>query len=105
MNDSPGLLLVERTNDCVKALRDAGLTVARVPVEWVRAVDRTRGLTEREQSVLRLLVRGLTYEAIAGELKISQKTVGSYIQRVREKTRSRSRQELMQAAADYGITP
>jgi DNA-binding CsgD family transcriptional regulator len=74
-------------------------------VEWVRPVERERVLTEREHSVLSLLVRGCTYEEIGTALKISQKTVGSYIQRIREKTRVKTRQQLIEVAAAFGITP
>jgi DNA-binding NarL/FixJ family response regulator len=105
MEDSPGLLLVERVDACLKLLREAGLQVGRIDVEWLQPPVSLRDeLSERERAVLTCLVKGYTYEAIANELGISQKTVGSYIQRVREKTKARSRKELIEAAARHGIT-
>lgn len=106
MNDVPGLLMVKQVEACLKLLRDAGQPVGRVSVEWLQApepLSQRETLSDRERTVLSCLVRGYTYEAIATELGISQKTVGSYIQRVREKTKSRSRKELIEAATRYGI--
>ena len=55
-------------------------------------------LTDREREVLKLFSRGFTYQEIGEKLDISPKTVGSYLQRVREKFRAKSRSALMTLA-------
>jgi DNA-binding NarL/FixJ family response regulator len=52
-------------------------------------------LAPRERQVLELLVRGLSYKEIAGELGISSSTVGTYVQRIYEKLHVSSRREIM----------
>jgi RNA polymerase sigma factor (sigma-70 family) len=60
-------------------------------------------LTERERDVLRLFSRGHTYQEIGEELEISPKTVGSYLQRVREKARAKTRADLISLALKEGL--
>jgi DNA-binding NarL/FixJ family response regulator len=50
-------------------------------------------LSEREQQVLDLLSRGLMYKEIADKLEISYETVHTYIRRIYEKLRVRTRTE------------
>jgi DNA-binding NarL/FixJ family response regulator len=50
-------------------------------------------LSEREQQVLDLLSRGLMYKEIADKLQISYETVHTYIRRIYEKLRVRTRTE------------
>jgi DNA-binding NarL/FixJ family response regulator len=49
----------------------------------------------REQEILGLLVAGLSYKEIAGELSIKVSTVGTYVQRIYEKLHVRSRREII----------
>ncbi len=50
-------------------------------------------LSEREQQVLDLLSKGLMYKEIADKLQISYETVHTYIRRIYEKLRVRTRTE------------
>ncbi|HVU22678.1 MAG TPA: response regulator transcription factor [Opitutus sp.] len=43
-------------------------------------------LSERELQVFRLIARGKTVKEIAGDLGVSDKTVGTYLARIKEKT-------------------
>jgi DNA-binding NarL/FixJ family response regulator len=58
----------------------------------------TANLTERERQVLQLLAEGLTQTAIAAELYISPKTVGTHIQRILTKLGVHSRAEAVASA-------
>ena len=53
------------------------------------------GLGPREQQVLKFLVDGLSYKENAGELGITNNTVGTYVQRIYEKLHVRSRREVI----------
>lgn len=64
---------------------------------------RPSDLTDRERGVLKLFARGFTYQEIGEELEISPKTVGSYLQRVREKCRAKSRSDLISLALHEGL--
>jgi DNA-binding NarL/FixJ family response regulator len=50
-------------------------------------------LTQREESVLRLLVRGLRYKEIAAEFKVSVETIHTHIRHIYEKLHVTSRTE------------
>lgn len=63
---------------------------------------RTGELSEREREVLILLAWGYTNKEIAGELKLSGKTVETYKARVGEKLNLRSRTEMVQYALQKG---
>lgn len=63
------------------------------PVVSMAVEDATLGV--REQEILRLLVAGLSYKEIAGELSIKVSTVGTYVQRIYEKLHVRSRREII----------
>ena len=60
-------------------------------------------LTDRERDVLKYFSRGHTYQEIGEKLEISPKTVGSYLQRVREKARAKSRSDLISMALREGL--
>ncbi|MCX4409535.1 MULTISPECIES: response regulator transcription factor [unclassified Streptomyces] len=62
----------------------------------------THPLTGREQQVLARLATGATYEAIARELKISPHTVDTYLRRLRSKTGSANRTQLVHLAFVLG---
>ncbi len=105
MDNVPGLLLVERVGDCVRALNAAGLKVATIPTQWLHGAGSPEvGLTEREQRVLKYIAQGYTYQAIADEMNIARKTVGSYLQRIREKTQTRTRKQLVELAQLYELS-
>jgi RNA polymerase sigma factor (sigma-70 family) len=56
-------------------------------------VQPAENLSEREQQVLDLLSKGLMYKEIADKLQISYETVHTYIRRIYEKLRVRTRTE------------
>jgi DNA-binding NarL/FixJ family response regulator len=63
----------------------------------------TVSLTQREREVLQLLAEGLTQTAIANDLTISAKTVGTHIQRILTKLGVHSRAEAVAVAYRLGI--
>lgn len=71
-----------------------------------RAVTRAEpdALTPREREVLGLIARGLTNREIAEELVISLNTVETHRRHILEKTRARSRAELVAYATERGLT-
>jgi len=77
-------------------LRAAGHRVRRKR-EW------PAGLTAREVEIVRLLVRGLTAKAIAGQLVISPKTASSHIQHIYAKTGVSNRAQLSLFALKHGL--
>ena len=60
-------------------------------------------LSEREFSILRLLVRGMTVNDIAEELVISNKTVSTHKARLMQKMNFRSNAELVRYAVTHGL--
>jgi DNA-binding NarL/FixJ family response regulator len=62
-------------------------------------------LTKRELEVLRLLADGLTQAEIASKLVISQKTVGSHIERILSKLGVRSRTQAVALAFREDLVP
>lgn len=63
---------------------------------------RSHGLTEREEDVLRLLLRGRTLKVIADKLSISASTAGTHIASVYRKTGVHGQQELIDLFEDGG---
>jgi HD-GYP domain-containing protein (c-di-GMP phosphodiesterase class II) len=61
------------------------------------------GLTAREVEIVRLLVRGLTAKAIAGQLVISPKTASSHIEHIYAKTGVSNRAQLSLFAMKHGL--
>lgn len=61
------------------------------------------GLTAREREVLRLLAAGRSQTAVALELVISPKTVGTHIQRILTKLGAHSRAEAVALAHRHGL--
>jgi DNA-binding NarL/FixJ family response regulator len=78
----------------VDILVSQGIPVAAMPVG---------GLTAREQDVLRLLAQGRTNSEIAMSLGISARTVGTHIERIRQKLRVHRRAELIMYAVKNGL--
>ena len=60
-------------------------------------------LTRREQETLDLLVQGKTNQAIAADLKISEKTVEKHVRAIFDKLNVTSRVEAAVAAVKQGI--
>lgn len=61
------------------------------------------GLTDREQEVLRLLVKGFTFQEIGKLLGISAHTVTTHVKHIYEKLEVRSRAEAVYEALQLGI--
>lgn len=61
------------------------------------------GLTAREVAVLRLVARGLTSGEIAGQLKISEKTVAHHLTHIFNKTSSENRAAAAAFAIRHGL--
>ncbi len=68
-----------------------------------RAQKVGKGLTEREREVIQLISEGATNKQIAGELKISIKTVEKHRQRVMDKLNIRNTAGLTRYAIVHGI--
>ena len=64
---------------------------------------RDMSLTPREQEILQRFAYGKTYREIAEELEISPATIGTYLQRVREKIRAKNRADLIRFAMKEGM--
>jgi predicted ATPase/DNA-binding NarL/FixJ family response regulator len=61
------------------------------------------GLSARERELVILVARGLTNAQIAAELFISVRTVGSHLDRIRDKTGARRRTDLTRLALAAGL--
>jgi DNA-binding NarL/FixJ family response regulator len=61
-------------------------------------------LTESERSVLRLIARGLTNDAIAAQLAFSPKTIRNYVSSIFSKLHVADRAQAIVRARDAGIT-
>jgi two-component system NarL family response regulator len=62
-------------------------------------------LTERELEVLRLVARGMSNKAIAGELVIAENTVKNHVRNILEKLHLRSRTEAAMYAVREKLVP
>jgi DNA-binding NarL/FixJ family response regulator len=60
-------------------------------------------LSQREQEVLELVVKGFTFHEIAGLLSLSPHTVGTFVRRIYRKLEVRSRGEAVFEALQLGI--
>jgi DNA-binding CsgD family transcriptional regulator len=68
------------------------------------ATDQAAGsLSPREREILRLLAQGMRNADIAAALSISQHTVASHLDRIRDKTCRRRRAELTRFAMELGL--
>lgn len=105
------ILKTAAVDDMVKAIRDvhaggSAMTpaVAFKVLEHFRANAapperlNTAGLSDREKSVLTLLVKGRSYKMIAAELDISYHTVDSHIRKIYEKLHVHSNAEAVSTA-------
>lgn len=60
-------------------------------------------LTDRETEVLRLVAKGLAYQAIAARLNLSHRTVQNHVQNTLRKLQLHNRVELTRYAIDQGL--
>lgn len=85
---------------------DAVAAVIGVSGQVLRAVERPRGLTDREVEVLGLVANGLTNKEVANELGISTKTAGHHLQHIFEKLGVTTRAAATMIAMQRGlVTP
>jgi DNA-binding CsgD family transcriptional regulator len=80
------------------------LTMPQVPAQ-APAPEAAGGgeLTERERELVTLIARGRTNAEIAAQLSISIRTVGSHLDRIRDKTGYRRRADLTRLALSAGL--
>jgi len=78
-------------------------TYTKPPLPEIVYKKRDASLTDRERDVLKLFALGGTYDSIGEELGISSKTVGSYLQRVREKIRAKTRADVIKFTVAEGL--
>jgi DNA-binding CsgD family transcriptional regulator/tetratricopeptide (TPR) repeat protein len=81
--------------------RAHGLTMPRGPRPASRA--NPAGLTAREAEVLQLLADGLSYAEVAGQLVLSEKTVGHHVSAVLRKLGEPTRSRAVAAALRLGV--
>ena len=98
---APKQLLIEAVRRAI--LRDESQRVERVKNRDAR--NRFEKLTEREHEVLDHLLRGALNKQIAGELKISERTVKFHRTSIKTKVGVQSVAELVQLALEAGIFP
>jgi DNA-binding CsgD family transcriptional regulator len=67
------------------------------------AVPGTEGLSPRERELITLVAQGHTDAQIASQLYISARTVGSHLDRIRDKTGCRRRADLTRLALSAGL--
>jgi two-component system, NarL family, response regulator NreC len=81
----------------------AGEIYAPQPPPTRTARERFHSLSDREQTVLRLMAEGYSGAEVARQLRISSKTVDAYKHRVREKLGLEHRTEYVRFALEAGI--
>lgn len=96
----PAVLRAAEATGSRRALPDAGWEAGRgqptVGVdEAVSSLARRRGLTTRERTVLRYIALGYRYEDIGSRMSIATRTVKMYADRLRRKTGTATRRELL----------
>lgn len=60
-------------------------------------------LTDREESVLRHVARGLTHKQVATRLGLTKSTVDSYVYRIRQKLQVGNKADLTRKAGELGL--
>lgn len=86
---------MEARNFHIRILREAGLE------NMKRLAQKEFELTPRETDVAKLAARGLSYKAIAAELKISPRTVEKNIREILTKSEVPTKSELVFCLANY----
>lgn len=92
--------------DAVFSPRLAGFVLdafGAAPQDTSETDDALDSLSRREQEVMRLIARGLTYRDVAADLFISVKTVETHVSAVLRKLQLSNRNELTKWAANRGI--
>ena len=82
------------------------LTMPQVPAQAQAPAPEAAGggeLTERERELVTLIAQGRTNAEIAAQLSISIRTVGSHLDRIRDKTGYRRRADLTRLALSAGL--
>jgi len=92
--------LLDRINQALE--KDAANRQALKELNAIR--ERLASLTAREREVMNLVVHGKANKVIAGDLKLSQRTVEIHRARVMEKMEARSLADLVKMAIDLGVT-
>ncbi|MFE5492208.1 LuxR C-terminal-related transcriptional regulator [Streptomyces virginiae] len=78
--------------------------IAVKPAEaWVAALPRVDRLTSREREVFALLSEGVSNQALADSLYVSERTVRAHISSISEKLRLDSRMQLCLASHSYNF--
>jgi DNA-binding CsgD family transcriptional regulator len=77
------------------------LTAAEPP--WSSGSPGAAQLSPRERELVALVAQGRTNAQIAGQLYISVRTVGSHLDRIRDKTGCRRRADLTRLALEAGL--
>jgi DNA-binding CsgD family transcriptional regulator len=73
------------------------------PDQLTAAVAAALGVRPRERELVTLVARGRTNAQIAEQLSISVRTVGSHLDRIRDKTGCRRRADLTRLALAAGL--
>ena len=101
---------VERIGDAIREVGSGGASmnpeIARKVLDLFSGKRETHtgpSLTEREQEVLRLVVRGMTKKEIAGELDLSRHTVDSHLRNIYQKLHVNNRAGAVAAALREGL--
>jgi DNA-binding NarL/FixJ family response regulator len=106
-HNSPGLLLM-----AIRLVAQGQMWVDQKVLQMLaeRVGDREEPalqkiLTEREQQVLQGLFEGLTNKEIAGQLGVSESAVKATLQQLFQKTRVRTRSQLVRIALESSLGP
>jgi DNA-binding CsgD family transcriptional regulator len=81
----------------------AALLMAEDPAEPQATPAAMPTLSVRERELVTLVAQGRTNAQIAGQLFISVRTVGSHLDRIRDKTGCRRRADLTRLALQVGL--
>lgn len=114
LKDDIATLLVDAINN-VHMLNGAPMSpaIARKTLQWLKVAERPATettkesspvldlLSDREQEILRLLVDGMDYKAIASKLFISPQTVRTHIKKIYEKLHINSKAQAILLAHKY----
>lgn len=82
---------------------DPGLTKQLIALALKKEPPTSERLSPREQQVLRMIAYGHTVKEIAASLSISNKSVETYLARLREKLHLRTRAEIVRHALQIGL--
>ena len=103
----PTRALVAEERGAAMSLHTAGefalLLMTDEPAEPADTTPRPSGLSARESELVVLIAKGYTNAQIADRLSISPRTVGSHLDRIRDKTGCRRRVDLTRLALSTGL--